>query len=122
MATKAEIKGFFQTGDVPTEAQFYAFFDSIYWLAEGLALTGTLNAAGVINIPATRELLKITFWSATGQNVKLGTSVGAGDLFDEELTANTPLSFDLSRFSIAGENVHLTGENLAAINYKFILT
>lgn len=112
------VKNYFKTGDRPTQAQFYQFFEGIFFRDTGLGTKGVLNAAGTIEIPAEQQLAEIVFWTGTDQNVKVGDSAGANEHLNADLTANTPYSLDLALFSIEGQTIHLTGENLAPINYK----
>lgn len=122
MALIDTIKTYFQTGDKPTQSQFYAFFDGLFWKDTGLGVEGTLGAAGTIVVPEKGRLTEIVFWTTVNQNLKVGDSVGGDEHADQELTAGVPYSLDLALFSIAGQTLHLTGENLATINYKYYLT
>lgn len=121
MALIDTIKGYFETGDVPTQSQFYQFFEGIFFKDTGLGTEGTLAAAGTIAIPAKGKLQSIVFWTASNQWVKVGDSAGADDYIDQELTAGVPFELDIAKFSIAGQTIHLTGENVATINYKYYL-
>jgi hypothetical protein len=121
MATKATIKTYFETGDVPTESQYVETFDSIYFIADGLGTKATFGASATIVIPAERKLVDINFWSTVAQNVKVGDSAGTGEYLDVELVANTVYTLDLGMFVTANKTLHLTGENLATINYKFYI-
>lgn len=112
------IKNYFKTGDRPTQAQFYQFFEGLFWLDTGLGTKGVLNAAGTVVIPAEQQLAQIVFWTGTDQNVKVGDSAGTSEHLNADLTADTPYLLDLTLFSIDGQTIHLTGENLAPINYK----
>jgi hypothetical protein len=118
MAFIDTIKGYFQTGDVPTQSQFWEFFSYIHWKDAGLGTEGSFGAATTISIPAKQKCKEIVFWSATDQWVKIGDNANGTQHGEIELTANTPHSYDLDLFTINAKTIHLTGENLATINYK----
>ena len=115
------IKQYFQTDDRPTQAQFYEFFESIFWRDTGLAEKSVFATAGTIVIPAEIMLETIVFWTDTNQNLKVGDTAGSNEYEDVELTANVPYSLNLGLFSIAGQTIHLTGGDPANINFKYYL-
>jgi hypothetical protein len=121
MATKAVIKSYFETGDVPTEGQYIETFDSVYFIADGLGTKSSFGASATLVIPAEFKLVDIHFWSTVGQNLKVGDSAGTSEYLDVDLVANVPYSLDLGMFVIANKTLHLTGENIATINYKFYI-
>ena len=119
MATRATIDGYFQTGDIPTESQFQALFDSIVWKIDGSGIKSNFEDAATIVIPAEANLKKIVFWTDTNQWLKVGDAVDSDDYTDTNLIADVPYTLDIDKFSILGQTIHLTGEGLATINYKY---
>lgn len=44
-----DIKPWFETGDYPTQAQFYAMFDKLRWKDEAIAISEVTNLTQIIN-------------------------------------------------------------------------
>jgi len=82
--TKREIvKKYFETGDFPTQAQFYELFDGIYFKDEGF---GRIESTGVpiCSVPAGTWIDKIGIVSPGGIVVSCGSVPGGSDVLDNE--------------------------------------
>src|SRR4051812_28869953 len=106
---KNTVKQWFETADTPTQDQFYALFDSIRWLADGIDIadvnglvnalqgkadTATIQALQSVILPdvaiyhadfnviirAGRELEKIRFYPAANITLTVGTTNFGGEL------------------------------------------
>ena len=117
--TIAELQLFFETGDKPTQQEFYDWLDSFFHKEFGLGTEVTFSPSGGFGVPAKGDLWKITIWSTSAQTVKIGTTAGGAELAEEDILANEPLTIILNRFSLAGEMVHVTGT--AALNAKYYI-
>jgi hypothetical protein len=101
MALKDNVKPWFETGDYPTQAQFYQFFDNIWFKDEMLAIdnisglqailnslssgaapqAAVLTADGYIEMPAACEVHKIILLAVVGgDSINIGTTPGGAEI------------------------------------------
>jgi hypothetical protein len=128
-ALKNAVAVWFETGDFPTEAQFLTFFNSIRWNDEMIpvsSVTGLvdilntlprpkivaqLSAAGVVAIPVTTEVYKITFKSnVLTQTISYGVTTSADDIEPgievlQGITARAEQTFEVT----GGGQIHFAG-------------
>ena len=103
------VKGYFETGDFPTQAQFWELFDKIHFKDELIAATRiTATGLGQINIPADTWIDKIGIIGNVAITLDVGTYPSGNDvLSNEAITINQGFSIDLY-FSNAG-SLYFTG-------------
>jgi|SRR6185312_9861261 len=82
MTFRDTIKQYFQTGDFPTEAQFYEFFDKIPFLDEVTASRITAIGQGQVAVPAGVWVDKIAFVDVVDIVVTCGRLAGSNDVID----------------------------------------
>jgi len=141
MATNiSTLKSYFETGDKPTQAQFYAWLDSFRHKDDKIALTDLstelqnfLNGVGGKSFvvltpgqasyaPAAGELIEvIVFDDDANPNVKVGTTNGGSEIAAELQLVNGEFLFEQKlRFKTAGSTIYfgnITGNTVTTI-YK----
>lgn len=137
------VKQFFQTGDYPTETQFYQLFDNIVFKDEQMPITHitalqqtlqdllaafplqplelTISANGTVTIPAGYAVYFAYVKSATVQTIRFGTTNGADDLvgdFDNVANKSCPIVFNFAADN--GDVIYISGIS-ASTNFRFFL-
>ncbi|MBL0144946.1 MAG: hypothetical protein IPP48_03470 [Chitinophagaceae bacterium] len=102
MANKDTVKQWFETGDLPTQAQFYQKFDWLRWQDEKIvfadlspelqahitAISGVLEFDGAVHswtFPAGTLIDRVVVIDATDINFSMGTTLGGTNIFDNAL-------------------------------------
>lgn len=102
MANKDTVKEWFETGDLPTQAQFYQKFDWLRWQDEKIvfadlspelqahitAISGVLEFDGAVHswtFPAGTLIDRVVVIDATDINFSMGTTLGGTNIFDNAL-------------------------------------
>jgi|GEM_PF-5229409 len=109
MTFRDKIKTYFETGDFPTQAQFWEFFDKIPFLDEGFAsrITG-LPGQSQLPIPAGVLVDKIRISGVEDITVSCGRAEGVDDVFSDEEVAGTGMISTDQDFPAAG-TLYFTG-------------
>ena len=112
--TKAVLKTYFETGDVPTEAQFESLIDSLQHVNDEVRV---LNFApdGTFEVPAGKVLTWIGVKSNAAQTIKIGT-LGAGTdnvLYEQTVTNGQEISLMTSIWAnLALVTVYVTATDI----------
>lgn len=101
--TKTALKNKYLTGAIPTQSDYSDFIDTT-----GSVDQDIVGTAGTITIPARSRLTAVVMWSATANTFKIGTAAGLNDIDEMSVGAGNYADFDIARFSIAGEVIHIT--------------
>jgi hypothetical protein len=135
MAQRDTIKQFFETGDKPTQAQFYQLFDNIFFKDEGIAIaniTGlvdalnakadqtsvallytykvTLNADGTYVLPIGNLMDKIIITPAGNSNIKVGTSAGGEEIMPaDDIAASEDRMISCDIIARADKTIYFSG-------------
>lgn len=115
------LKGWFETGDTPTQAQFVDFFDSYFHLTEdtlpankvdGLVLTSsTITGSGSIELDEGDFLNSITIKATAAGQITVGYTAGAGDVANLQTFANNEVvTFAVNRYFNADGAVYVSGD------------
>ncbi len=110
MTYRDKIKTYFETGDYPTQAQFWEFFDKIPFLDDGFAsrITGAAGQAE-IPVPAGSWVDKIVIKTNESITVGCGRAEGSEDVFSgEQITGTASFAADQSFLDGAG-TLYFTG-------------
>lgn len=131
------IKSWFETGDKPTQSQFWNTWDS-FWHKDDAIPTASIDGldAELANIPTTEQLDAIaalspvvvtvagaaTYSIAAGKflevvvadaassgSVKVGTSLAGTQIIDDAVAAGVPTAFRVDHYSKNAGTIHLTG-------------
>ncbi|KVV16149.1 hypothetical protein [Flavobacterium sp. TAB 87] len=97
MATKNTVKNWFLTGLKPTQAQFHAFFDSIFWKGEKIPVADIEGIENILNAKAEAAVL----------DAHLIDSGAHADLFGDFVTVD-----DLDNYTLKGGS-DLTAKGLS---------
>lgn len=130
---KDAAKQWFQTGDKPTQAQFYQVFDWLRWNDEKVPITDidglsellqqlgssssdqgekkTYNADGSYNLPAGFLLEKIIVLMGTSSEVRIGTAPGLDDILPDQPMSSDGEVVVLNIYTKAGRTLYFTGLN-----------
>jgi hypothetical protein len=130
MAYRDLVKPWFETGDKPTQAQFYQLFDFLRFLDDAISIaqvTGlqdALNSFGagdnggelqVFNADASYVLgagillEKLIIIPGVNANIKIGSAANLDDVHFEENMSSTGHVIALQIFSLAGRTIFFTG-------------
>lgn len=117
--TDVTLKTYFETGDVPTEAQYIDLIDSKYNLGDTLPqsnvanlapLTATVAASGSIAVPAGALIEYIVLLPTSGGSYTIGTTPGGTEYESGTLTGTTPYTYVTSgEYTVAGKTIYFTG-------------
>ena len=113
--TRDNLKGYFNTGDVPTESNFEDLIDSNLNLTDGGTVTGTFTIGGIQSAAAT-DAAHYTINGSRGEiRSQLQTGCAADTGFTLELR-NTSIAADSLVIAnvIGGEGAILTGSVVTA--------
>lgn len=107
MTFREIIKKYFETGDFPTQAQFYEFFDKIYFKDEGVS---RIEGVGMpqFNLPAGTWVDKIGIVAPGEITVNCGTLVDGNDVIDNETITGTE-GFDRNVYFPDGGALYFSG-------------
>lgn len=116
--SKTQIKFYFKTGDVPTEAEYIHLIDTL--IAHPLVVTWNTVDTYVIPVGFMLKTLML-FSTVPVTGVKVGDSAGKGEYFDGNIAdSNIPIVIDLGFYAhISPKTIHLTGGTL--MSYKAYL-
>lgn len=135
MANKDTSKQWFQTGDKPTQAQFYQVFDWIRWADDPIAIADiaglvaalnakadqtsvallytfkvTLNADGNYVLPLGNLMDKIIITPAGDSNIKVGTSDGGEEIMPvDDIAAGEDRVISCDVIARADKTIYFTG-------------
>jgi hypothetical protein len=134
MSLKDTVKPWFETGDKPTQAQFYTLFDSIRWNDEAIAigdiiglvaaLLGKVNTSDYegqlisTDVPITYTLPAgyllervVAFYGSGSTNMQISkVSMGATDLIDkDDVVAGWNQPIDLNIFAPVNTDIYIDG-------------
>lgn len=106
--SKTQLKTYFETGDVPTQAEYIHFIDTV--LIHPIVVTFNTTAQIIVGQGFMLKSLLI-FSSVPVNGVKVGDSAGSGEYFEGDITdANIPVIIDMSVYAhVAPKTIHLTG-------------
>lgn len=116
--TVTELKEYFETADVPTEAQYIDVFDSLFNRSdlilqtevEKLApLTSTISGSGSVAIAAGSLVRHMVLLPSAGGAYTIGTTPGGTEYESGTLTGTTPYVFTYAEYTIAGKTIYFTG-------------
>jgi hypothetical protein len=113
VVSRATLKGYFNTGDTPTEAQFANLIDTTI-LAEDSFIPGKIYTANVtsgggsITIPAGSLISHISIAAEGTGTVDIGTSAAGTQLAEDEpyIVGGTVIA--LNRYSLSAQTIHFT--------------
>lgn len=134
MANIDTAKSWFETGDYPTQAQFWQLFDWIRWKDEQLAISDITGLQTILNNAATINAVKALFrdkitlladgnWSNPDGNVisgviiksvnnasiKIGTTPGGDDILSYDVVAGVPVAISLIYYSETAQTIYFSG-------------
>jgi hypothetical protein len=117
--TDITLKTYFETGDVPTEAQYIDLIDSKRNVQDEIPqadvanlapLTATVSTSGSIAIPAGALIEYIVLLPSSGGAYTIGTTPGGTEYESGTLTGTTPYTYVTSgEYTIAGKTIYFTG-------------
>ena len=108
MSYRDTIKTYFETGDFPTQAQFWEFFDKIPFKDEGFASRITMTGTANIPIPAGSWIDKIGIVGNVNLNISVGTVEGGDDVVSDYVVNNIG-SINKDIYFAANGNLYFTG-------------
>lgn len=136
MANKDTSKQWFETGDYPTQAQFYQVWDWLRWKDEAIAIGDITGLQSILNSIATITAMKALFrdtitlatdgeWTApagvvvvgmvvksTGATtIKCGLSAGTDEVFNMDIAAGETVPIALIHYSAVSEQLYFSGIN-----------
>lgn len=117
--TRTELKALFEFGDTVSEAAFIDLIDSITVSKNGGGILVDFDNSLTITVPPTTSLSNTVIWVDTTQTIKIGSTVGGGEYYEEQITGGTSMTFG-NIFSIAGQNVYISGSTGIHIKYYLI--
>lgn len=128
------LKTFFQTGDKPTQQQFWDWLDSFVHNTDAIPqsrITGltdalptaaqlqavedlepkdvTINGSGTYQIPAGKLLQHIVFMVNTNNVCKAGFSLNSGEIFDDNVTTAQHAIANYTFYFQSQTTIHFTG-------------
>lgn len=136
MSLKDNTKPWFITGAYPTQAQFYAFFDSIWFKDEGIGIenvTGlqtfinsiitlaqvaakyaqllALDTDGSVNSAAGNIITGMVIDAPGNWTINAGTTPGGTDIINalQPTTPDKPESITVTHYSKTAETIYFTG-------------
>lgn len=130
MPLKDTVKPWFETGDYPTQAQFYAFFDSIRWNDEPInladlsaTLQAAINSIGSnvqeintavpvsIAVLAKQRLVNIAVQNNGGANmtITVGTTDGGSQLASKLVNVGNSIDIDLGITFFTNTTIYVGG-------------
>lgn len=139
MANRDTVKQWFETGDYPTQNQFWQFFDWVRFVEDAIAMEGiaglvdalatkanssalapladiinreALNPSGNItySLIASRRLQTVIMIPSITMTVKIGTTVGGEEvMIATEITAGVPFIHDCAVYAIINTPIYISG-------------
>ena len=102
MTFRDKIKSYIETGDFPTQTQFWEFFDKIPFLDEVTSSRITATGQGQVAIPGGVLVDVIAFLGSEDIVVKCGRIAGGNDVLDDEQINGNGIAVSPQFFEEAG--------------------
>jgi hypothetical protein len=125
--TDITLKTYFETGDVPTEAQYIDLIDSKRNIQDEIPqadvtnlapLTATISGSGSIIVPADALIQYILLIPSSNTFYNVGTTPGGGEYETGSLTAGTSYTLGVSgEHNTASKTIYFTGSGYEARIY-----
>jgi hypothetical protein len=130
MAFRDDVKPNFQTGDKPTQSQFYDFFNKIWFKDESIPIASIANLQAILNGLASSEsegeleevdgdfshelvagtlLQRVIVIPGVDSDIKIGSVVDTDDIMPEENISSDGGSKVLELFTKDGRTIYFTG-------------
>ena len=128
MALKDTVKQWFETGDYPTQSQFYALFDAIRWTDELITINQVIGLAQILNsiasqtvtydtnggdyvvsVPMRTLIEKVVIVSPADCAVTITENGAAEPIVDAEVLAAAPLVIALNYMQLANKALVFAG-------------
>ncbi len=125
--TDTVLKGYFETGDTPTEAQYIDLIDSLRNALDTIAQadvdglpaqTATISGSGSIVVPAAKLMLAIVLIPSAGGTYKIGTTPGGSEYETGSLTGTTPYTYANIEYSTPSITLYFTGTFEAEVHTR----
>jgi hypothetical protein len=109
MTNRDTVKGYFETGDYPTQAQFWDLFDKLFFKDE-FFVASRIRGTGVgqIDIPEDTWIDKIGIVGNSAIVVSIGTYPGGNDVLDNQ-AMNSTQGFNTDVYFEAAGTLYITG-------------
>jgi len=116
--TVTYLKGKYNTGDMPTEQDFHDWLDSYFHktdtvpkaqIEDGEPITQLIATNGTYALAAGKMIELIVFEDVSSGTVEVGTTAGASDIIDDNLTGGTPLVERIDYYVATATTIYFTG-------------
>jgi hypothetical protein len=122
--TDVVLKSYFETGDVPTQAQYIDTIDSKRNIQDtilqsevekGAPLTSAISGSGTVVVAANSMIKYIVLLPSGGGTYKIGSTAGGTEYDTGTLIGTTPFTLTWGQYVTASTTIYFTGTFTAKI-------